>query len=728
MTESVLETLLDGLTDDPRVRELLAVSLGRVLARRGVDPAEALRSDADTVRHIVDWLTAAVVNGDKWLSVTDDFGRPKKLMKFGTIDAIRAEADKAMFKRLAKTGRPTASDGEEEVVMRLDDGFTVVKLLTEKALDREGKAMQHCVGQGGYDAVLSSTEALMSLRDRHGKPHVTLHLSGDGKRLRQIQGKQNRPAIAKYTAALRPFLRTLKADDIPVNRLGFVLGRDGSVHDLDAMPDDFTVAGNLDLRGAKVARLPRRLTVEGDMAVTPSSVGRLPDDLTVGGELALRGDRRRGDFARLPLRLSVGSLVAEKCALKTLPPCLRVKSGLSLKDSAVTTLPDGMLVDGDLSLNGCSAIRELPAGLRVKGTLDISSSGVRTLPDDLHVGSLKLAYTKIARFPSTVRVDRNIGAYGTAIRFPDGLAVGGDLSLGKWRQSELPAGLTVKGSLSIEDSRITALPADLAVGATLDIAGTRIKALRHVRYDGDLRISRSAVTALPEGLHVAGRLMMSHTRIKSLPSGTRVGLDFYAERSHLETIPADAVFGGDVRIRGSRVRSLPTGFSANSLDVSRTPVTALPEGLALRHSLAIAHTAIRRVPAGARFRNLYARDSRLEEVPASATQYGDLDVSGTNVEALPEGLEVAVSLVINRTRIARLPGNLRVRNLDMWRSAVTAVPDGVVVGNRVIHSISKNFGRTPDQALPPMYFYRGPGLGFRIRRWLSPRRAAQANA
>jgi hypothetical protein len=54
-----------------------------------------------------------------------------------------------------------------------------VWLKDSKAREAEGIAMGHCVGSGGYES-LSGSEAILSLRDPHGVPHVTLHLKEAG--------------------------------------------------------------------------------------------------------------------------------------------------------------------------------------------------------------------------------------------------------------------------------------------------------------------------------------------------------------------------------------------------------------------------------------------------------------------------------------------------------------------------------------------------------------------
>lgn len=82
--------------------------------------------------------------------------RPKKLMKFSTIEQIIAEADKAMLKAAQKGRDIVLNESQEKLVVNLDDGFSIVELLAPEALDRESAYMQHCIGNGGYDDKVGS--------------------------------------------------------------------------------------------------------------------------------------------------------------------------------------------------------------------------------------------------------------------------------------------------------------------------------------------------------------------------------------------------------------------------------------------------------------------------------------------------------------------------------------------------------------------------------------------
>lgn len=80
-----------------------------------------------------------------------------------------------------------------------------------------------------------------------------------------------------------------------------------------------------------------------------------------------------------------GSLDLEDSALETLPDGLVVGGNLFLNGSQIRTLPDGLVIAGDLDLEE-TRLETLPARLRVGKDLFLSQSSIKSLPDDLTVG------------------------------------------------------------------------------------------------------------------------------------------------------------------------------------------------------------------------------------------------------------------------------------------------------------------------------------------------------
>ena len=59
---------------------------------------------------------------------------------------------------------------------------------------------------------------------------------------------------------------------------------------------------------------------------------------------------------------------------------------LDLRGTGITSLPDGLVIDGGIDLENCTGITSLPEGLVVRGSLDLYGTGITSLPDDLTVG------------------------------------------------------------------------------------------------------------------------------------------------------------------------------------------------------------------------------------------------------------------------------------------------------------------------------------------------------
>jgi hypothetical protein len=332
-----------ALTTDDRVRALLELSVGRVLRRvagRGGDWREmVVRVD---LHHIADWLWAAVRSDAPWLSKNDELGRPVKLMKFGSLSAMEAEADKATKRFVAGLGRLAPVEGEKEW-MRLGDGYSLVRLSSAEALDRESSLMGHCIGQGAYDDSLDGT-LFLSLRDGNGGAHATLQVHIKDNALVEIKGKLNRRPNDVYMAALKPFFQDVRFSvEIDNRREGYVIDRNGDWFDLDRLPAGLDVRGSLKVARLVGVRLPSRMSLTGDLDLRHTQTEQLPHTLDVGGCLVISG-----------------------CSVRTLPENLTVGLDLFAMGSGLAALPEGLHVGGDLWAD-TSALHDIPESVVVEG-------------------------------------------------------------------------------------------------------------------------------------------------------------------------------------------------------------------------------------------------------------------------------------------------------------------------------------------------------------------------
>ena len=110
-----------------------------------------------------------------------------------------------------------------------------------------------------------------------------------------------------------------------------------------------------------------------------------------------------------------------------------------------------------------------------------------------------------------------------------------------------------------------------------------------------------------------------------------------------------------------------------SLDLSGTPITALPDGLTVGG-------------------NLYLRDTPITALPDGLTVGGSLDLGGTPITALPDGLTVGGNLYLRDTPITALPDGLTVGgSLDLGGTPITErnyrqLHDGDYVAGRYLYA------------------------------------------
>lgn len=133
-----------------------------------------------SVEHVIDWLYVSYEEQHAWLANVDEFGRPRKLLKFSTMSDLVQEADKWVERHYRGTvaDRSKKLNRNDEIFdADLGAGYTLVRLLSPAALDVESARMRHCIGHGAYDRRLSHPDcAYYSVRDDEGQPVATLEI------------------------------------------------------------------------------------------------------------------------------------------------------------------------------------------------------------------------------------------------------------------------------------------------------------------------------------------------------------------------------------------------------------------------------------------------------------------------------------------------------------------------------------------------------------------------
>jgi hypothetical protein len=481
-----IERHLTQFGDSGKVLEFLALSVGRVLFKHAMAGQVWDRSiTTHETRHIRDWLVAAVADDAKWTKRLDLHGRPVKLMKYGKISDITVDADKAMRIAIQKTGRTAAADGDEVTLLRLEDGYSLVRMLSPSALDMESSVMQHCIGNGGYDEHLSDHDILLlSLRDRNGQPHVTFEVHAEENVIVQMQGKQNAKPSAKYWPYIKEIVSSLEMS-VDCDELDFAVDMEGEFHDKRFLPEGFATRGDLSVDLIDLSHLPGNLHVGGALYAQQSMIKSLPRKFHIGGGLFLFGS----SIKRLPRGLVVnGPLDVGSTELRGLPSGLIVRGDLKINGTDFEELPRDLVFDGGLLASGAK-IRSLSHLSRIGGDLLLQKSHVTALADNLEVlGNLSLCDTLISRMPSKLTVGRHLILRNTHVK-------------------ELPEGLVVRGTLNLSETKVVVLPGNMSVG-NLDLSKSNIAVLPpSLSVSGDLYMN-SLVSEIPEGVVVEGDVVM----------------------------------------------------------------------------------------------------------------------------------------------------------------------------------------------------------------------------
>jgi hypothetical protein len=459
-----LKAILSEMRTRVHLGDTLKLSLGRVVlaaALRADNSASAFDSVTDDqVRHICDWLSAAVSRGERWLSRVDTEGRPLKLMKFGTVEQIVDEANKAMAKRRGDAASLKPAAGGTKPVYDAGDGWTLVRLLTPEALDIEGREMGHCVGQGAYDYGLSTNfTGIYSLRDPIGKSHVTLEINHSLDTVQQIKGKQNKPPKAEYMRRLLDW-RALKDVSVADAELpaGFAVDRTRGIVELSSLKSGDEFEGKIAVALAKgqdsyVLPLRAGVSVRGDVVIMGLQGGRL---VGFGSAVSMQYPS-----VAIPAGVRIDGVL--KLDHVTMDSFSVNAKRLIVRNSTVRSL---VTVDCfDVQFANSQFEKMALAGASVSGHFDLRSS-----PGVVFHPSTKIALTVSVvgcrpimqpetpvEFKAGFAANR-LGVWNSLISFGEEFHVAGDIDIQQSTVKQMPSALSATGNLRVKESIIDRWP------------------------------------------------------------------------------------------------------------------------------------------------------------------------------------------------------------------------------------------------------------------------------
>jgi hypothetical protein len=174
-----------------------------------------VRRFGSMTRHIVDWLTVAVRDNHAWLENVDDRGRPKKLLKSGSVKALFDEAEKQLARvaqqQSAQVDTTSALTSRDiKWTASLGDDLHLVQLLSTAALDEETADMGHCIGLGAYDSKVEGDQrrySYWSVRNNDGVALATLEVRE--RVVRQLSGRGNGHAPRHVKEAVERYMESV---------------------------------------------------------------------------------------------------------------------------------------------------------------------------------------------------------------------------------------------------------------------------------------------------------------------------------------------------------------------------------------------------------------------------------------------------------------------------------------------------------------------------------------
>jgi len=158
----------------------------------------------DEIEHIIDYLNSPEA--------------PSRLQKMSYPQA-KNNAEKWLKAQIkqGKTIEETAQDFE--IFLDFQDGFKFIKLIGEKAYQKEGFLMGHCVASyyGNEKA------EIYSLRDGNNNPHATIDVRRHRNYIEQVKGKGNGSIHPLYVNYILAFFNKidLEVSSYEIERFGY---------------------------------------------------------------------------------------------------------------------------------------------------------------------------------------------------------------------------------------------------------------------------------------------------------------------------------------------------------------------------------------------------------------------------------------------------------------------------------------------------------------------------
>ena len=133
---------------------------------------------------------------------------PPRLERMSVDNVVQA-ADDAVSRynaAQAKQARQVEDNPGVKTLMEFHGGYRFVELTNQKALDREGSLMGHCVGSLHGCYIKDQSRRIFSLRDAENEPHVTIEVTSHDMETTEIKGRSNDAPVRRYWPMIHEFI------------------------------------------------------------------------------------------------------------------------------------------------------------------------------------------------------------------------------------------------------------------------------------------------------------------------------------------------------------------------------------------------------------------------------------------------------------------------------------------------------------------------------------------
>jgi hypothetical protein len=122
---------------------------------------------------------------------------------------------------------------------------------------------------------------------------------------------------------------------------------------------------------------------------------------------------------------------------------------------------------------------------------------------------------------------------------------------------------------------------------------------------------------------------------------------------------------GDLDLNGYSLSKLPDGLKTigGSLNLANSKIKELPNGLKVKHGLNLMYSEIEKLPNDIQIgEDLYLSSSKIKSLPDNLKIKDNLNIEDTEIEFLPKGLQVGMLYIKNtKIQITSLPKDIKIK-------------------------------------------------------------------